>query len=301
MSSLSEPSRQRLIRVVRLLPGAVRVGRGTIEHINPESDMGEALLESETEIKDESPLEAAEAEIRMLKSELRGRESEIAQLRTELQNMRTKMNEDAAALEREREAFYASSKIQAEEQMRVASSQGYDEGHAKGYGDGLIKSEEMVRVEYESRFSAAAALLSSVNDSLEEARERLAVCHAPQLIRLWEVMLSRMLHHEVKHDKEVVERLLVYILKRVSDREKIIVCLNPADIAMIEGIKDNIMDSIRGVKFFELQADDHVECGSCLIETNLGIYDARWRTQLEQISGEIENLLMEGAVRDDAG
>ena len=70
---------------------------------------------------------------------------------------------------------------------------------------------------------------------------------------------------------------------------------------MIEGIKDNIMDSIRGVKFFELQADDHVECGSCLIETNLGIYDARWRTQLEQISGEIENLLMEGAVRDDAG
>ena len=301
MSSLSEPSRQRLIRVVRLLPGAVRVGRGTIEHINPESDIGEPLFDGEAKIKEESPLEAAEAEIRKLKSELRGRESEAARLRSELQDIRTKMSEERTALEREREEFYASAKLQAEEQMREASVQGYDDGYAKGHDEGLVRSEEKVRAEYESRFSELAALLSGVNDSLTEAREKLAVYHAPQLIRLWEVMLSRMLHYEVKRDREVVERLLLYILKRVSDREKIIVCLNPADIAMIEGIKDNIMDSIRGVKFFELQADDYVECGSCLIETNLGIYDARWRTQLEQISGEIENLLMEGAAQDESG
>lgn len=54
------------------------------------------------------------------------------------------------------------------------------------------------------------------------------------------------------------------------------------------------MDSIRGVKFFELLSDDHVDRGSCLIETNLGIYDARWKTQLEQISTEVQGLLEQG-------
>jgi flagellar assembly protein FliH len=91
------------------------------------------------------------------------------------------------------------------------------------------------------------------------------------------------------------------LLKRISDRERIIVYLNPEDVAMIEESKESLMDSIRGVKFFELMSDDHVDKGSCLIETNLGIYDARWRTQLEQASAEVQNLIMESMASSESG
>ena len=136
--------------------------------------------------------------------------------------------------------------------------------------------------------------------SLAESRERLASAHSTQLIRMWEMMLRRMLATMVEMDPGVVERVVHTLLKRISDRERIIVYLNADDVAMIEESKESLMDSIRGVKFFELMSDDHVDKGSCLIETNLGIYDARWRTQLEQISSEVQNLLLESIATDDA-
>jgi flagellar assembly protein FliH len=136
--------------------------------------------------------------------------------------------------------------------------------------------------------------------ALSEARAHLASAHSSQLIRLWEMMLRRMLVTMVEMDPEVVERIVQSLLKRNSDRERIIVYLNPEDVAMIEESKESLMDSIRGVKFFELMSDDHVDKGSCLIETNLGIYDARWRTQLEQVSSEVQNLLLENAAANAA-
>ena len=65
--------------------------------------------------------------------------------------------------------------------------------------------------------------------------------------------------------------------------------------------KDDLLDVLRGIKHFEFLADEQVERGSCLVETGMGIYDARWRTQLEQISTQIRQLLEEGgAMRDGA-
>jgi flagellar assembly protein FliH len=112
------------------------------------------------------------------------------------------------------------------------------------------------------------------------------------------MMLRKMLATMVDMDPGVVGRIVENLLKRLSDRERIMVYLNPSDVTMIEESKESLMDSIRGVKFFELLSDDHVDKGSCLIETNLGIYDARWRTQLEQVSSEVQNLLMESMASD---
>jgi flagellar assembly protein FliH len=157
-----------------------------------------------------------------------------------------------------------------------------------------------MRKEYEGRFSHALALLDEMARSLAESRDCLVSAHSSQLIRLWEMMLRKMLLAMVDMDPEVIERILRNLLKRISDRERIVVYLNPGDIAMMEESKESLMDSIRGVKYFEFMSDDHVDKGSCLIETNLGIYDARWRTQLEQISSEVQNLLLESAVTDGA-
>lgn len=295
---MSDPSRQRLIRAVRLLPGIVRVGHGTMENIDPPEELTVLQVEENARQKEQSALVAAEAEIRKLKSELRDKETELNETKASLQGLRSQIDAIKADLERERKALREQAALEAKEQRESAAKTGYDEGHEKGHTEGLLAAEREIRAEYEGKFSDVLALLSGVNEALGDSREKLAEAHVPQLIRLWEMMLQRMLQVDVDLDPDVVQRLLQYILKRVSDREKIIVYLNPADIAMIEGIKDRLMDSIRGVKFFELLSDDHVNRGSCLIETNLGIYDGRWRTQLEQISTEVQNLLMESMAKD---
>ncbi|MDR1482151.1 MAG: flagellar assembly protein FliH [Synergistaceae bacterium] len=293
---MSSPARQRYIRAVRLLPGAVRVGSGGVQ---PPAASAEPARNAEDRSEGQA-VRAAEAEIRKLKSELRTKESELADARTAEREAFAKMEVMKADVEREKSSLRESARIEAESRGAVAFAKGQEEGLAKGYSDGLVKAEADVRADYENRFSNALKLLAGINESLAGARERMTLSHAPQLVRLWEMMLRKMLQTGVKMDPEVVCRVLRNILNRVSDRERILIYLNGADVEMIEGSKEALMDSIRGVKFFEILSDEHVDRGSCLIETNLGIYDARWRTQLEQVSSEVEGLLMEVMASDES-
>jgi flagellar assembly protein FliH len=262
-----------------------------MEDISPEETS--APIEREEDKAAKSALAIAEAEVKKLRSELRGREQDLSESREECKGLKLQMESERAKLDRERNDFRTNAAAEAAALKEKSRAAGQKEGYEKGYAEGLVKAEASVRKEYEGKFAKGISLLEGIASSLGLSREQLARAHSPQLIRLWEMMLSKMLATMVDMDPKVIERVVSGLLKRISDRERIIVYLNPADVTMIEENKDALMDSIRGVKFFELMSDDHVEKGSCLIETNLGIYDARWRTQLEQVSSEVQNLLLE--------
>jgi flagellar assembly protein FliH len=268
-----------------------------MEYISPEETS--APIKHEEDKVERSALETAEAEVKKLRSELRGREKDLSESREECKKLQLQMTSERAELDRERNDFRANAAAEAAALKETSRKSGHKEGFDKGYAEGLSKAETSVRKEYEGKFAGAISLLEGIAASLEQSRERLAKTHSPQLIRLWEMMLSKMLATMVDLDPKVIERIVSELLKRISDRERIIVYLNPSDVAMIEENKDALMDSIRGVKFFELMSDDHVEKGSCLIETNLGIYDARWKTQLEQVSSEVRNLLLENEASEE--
>jgi flagellar assembly protein FliH len=259
------------------------------------TELGDGRAASE-----ESALARAEAEIRLLKSELRGKEAELAASRSSEAQIRAGIEKFRGELETEKADFYDKARKDAEERKKASAEEGHDEGFAGGYAEGLAKAQTEVRAEYEGKFSNALSMLSEVSTALSSSREELALARMPQLVRLWEIMLKRLLQARIELDTEAAKRVLEYILKRVSDREKIIIYLNPADIAAVETDRDDLMESIRGVKSLEILSDDHVDRGSCLVETNLGIYDARWRTQLEQISAEVQGLIMESMAGDDA-
>jgi flagellar assembly protein FliH len=268
-----------------------------MEDVAPEN--ASAVIEREEEKVERSALETAEAEIKKLRSELRGREKDLSESREECKQLKLQMESERAELNREQNDFRASAAAEAAALKETSRAAGRKEGYDGGYAEGLSKAEVSVRKEYEGKFTGVISLLEGMAASLKASREHLAKTHAPQLIRLWEMMLSKMLATMVDMDPKVIDRVVSGLLKRISDRERIIVYLNPSDITMIEENKDTLMDSIRGVKFFELMSDDHVDKGSCLIETNLGIYDARWRTQLEQVSSEVKNLLLENEASEE--
>ncbi len=295
---MSDASRHRVLKAVRLLPNAVRVGRGGLEESDGGLEDRNVAVAHEPEYVEKSALVAAEAEIRKLKSELRDLEGALSMERKTTGSLREEMDRLQADLKQEKADLLDKMERESAARKEAAGKEGYEEGHSKGYGEGLEKADAEKSAEYEQKFADVLSLLNHINESLQDSREKLAYAHAPQLIRLWETLLERMLFAKAELDPTVVERLLKNILKRVSDRERVMVYLNPADIARIEGSKEQLIDSIRGVKVFELLSDDYIDKGSCLVETNLGIYDARWRTQIEQVVGEVQALLMESMASD---
>ncbi len=180
-----------------------------------------------------------------------------------------------------------------------AAAEGAAEGREAGYSEGLEEARREIAQEYEKNVASLVSLLEHVHASLASRTDELAALAMPRLIRLWELMLSRMLHREAEISEGAVLPVLRSLLERLSDRDRILVYLNPEDVERTAERRDVFGDLLRGVKHLEFISDANVEKGSCIVETNLGIYDARWRTQLEQIHTEIEHLFIEGRKNDD--
>jgi len=293
---LSKSPRTNLIRAVRLLPEAVKVGLGplpdeTVELLSP-VDPGR-----ESAVRDEHA--GLLDEVERLRESIRRVEQENRDLAARVALSEKELSDERRRLEADRQRMKADMEAEAESVRKAAEVEGAERGRSAGYEEGARKAREEIALEYEQKVSSLVALLESVHASLDQSAEELANLGMPRLIRLWERMLSRMLRREVELSDDTVQRVLRGILERLSDRDRILVYLNPADAERTSGRRDVFGDLLLGVKHLEFIPDANVEEGSCIVETNLGIYDARWRTQLEQIHQEIDHLFVEGR-KDDS-
>jgi flagellar assembly protein FliH len=188
-----------------------------------------------------------------------------------------------------------------EKVLAEARQQGRDEGRTAGYEEGRKQAEQDQDEAYRQRFGEALALLGTIRERLEGAFSDLEATLAPRMIRLWELVLARLLAREVKLADDPVVPLLREVLLRTSDRERVIIYLNPEDLQEVDRARSVLGDLLRGTEQLDFRGDDHVDRGSCLVETNLGVYDARFRTQLATVAREIDAVLLEGAREESSG
>ncbi|GAB1427968.1 FliH/SctL family protein [Aminivibrio sp.] len=291
---MSDFLRPNVLRAVRVLSETVKVG-SLISGDEPEK----ASRSSSRVPPPSDPLVVLREELALAESRLERAETEITLLSSrnrvlgeEFQAERKKAQEEerqrAAALEAEGAAL-----------RKRSIEEGFSEGKRAGYSEGQEQARREMKRHYEAKVASLVALLENIHAALSDRLEGLSALHLPQLIRMWELLLSRMLQQQVTLREDTAMLVLREVLERVSDRERILVYLNGDDLEGILSRKDSFGDLLRGVKHLEYLPDANVEKGSCIVETNLGIYDARWRTQLEQIGKDIDHLFIEGR-NDDA-
>ncbi|MDI9370229.1 MAG: hypothetical protein GX181_02610 [Synergistaceae bacterium] len=287
-------SKAKIIRAVRVLPEAVKIGLAPEEAEAPEESLDSQGPREAERGGDES----LQKEIERLKVELENERLENSDLVSRLSLSEKEMVRERENLAAERDRMKAAMQAEAESLKKKAAVEGAEEGRKAGYEEGAATAREEISREYEEKVSSLVSVLEGVHASLKGSGEDLAALVMPRLIRLWELMLSRMLHREVELSEDTVVPVLRTLMERLSDRESILVYLNPGDAEQTADRRDEFGDLLLGVKHLEFIPDPNVEKGSCVVETNLGIYDARWRTQLEQIQKEIDHLFIEG--RKDA-
>ena len=288
---MSDLGRRRLIRAARILPDAVRIGAA------PEPSP-EELLSDGDQAQDPSQEDLLRQEIDRWKNSCSQLEKQLKDSQSRIGNIEARMEADRDSQKKQMEAFLEKS----EKDRRIAIEQGHAEGFAAGKEEGFTigrsELEAEIRLELEKELSGTIETLNTVHGQIQKDLEQLLAANPYRLIRLWQKVLSRLLVREVAFDQEAALRLFKNLLSRASDKEDIRVYLNPDDLDAIEAQRGNFGELVRGVRNIEFMADEEVDKGSCIVETGLGIYDARWRTQLEQISTEVEAVLTEGKNRE---
>ena len=292
MSKLPRPN---VLRAVRLLPEAVRIGSALPPETPPE---GEPLREPPRARQDDLMAQLTE-ELSLLKSRLEETEAENRELTSRSGALEKELAAEKTRVEEERKKLVSEMEAASAAARKKAAGEGFEEGRKAGHDQGLDDARKEASREAADAIRSAVELLESVKVALDKKMDDLVALQSPKLIRMWEHLLSRMLFKEAALDPETALRVLRGTLERINDKERLLVYMNPSDAESVKNRRDEYGDLLRGVRHLEFTPDPNVDAGSCIVETNMGIYDARWRTQLEQIAGEIEQLFLEGGAEDD--
>ncbi|MBR1673098.1 MAG: hypothetical protein IJ702_09225 [Fretibacterium sp.] len=309
---------QRVLRAVRLLPQAVKIGIAEPDppEEEPEPQRVERPRSASPRPRPSAPVSRAPRrtppstpkpqppapdrellkKIEELEASLSAAEAqnaELAQAKSKLESEIDGVKADYEGRKRELEANAASQAAKVADEARAKAK---EEGWNAGHSEGLAAAQAEVKKEYLDRFSALVSVLEGINGRLEEDFSKLVALNQPRMIRVWTEMLRRMLHRQVELHPDTINIVLSDLLSRLSDKSQIVIYAAPDDIAHLEADMDaEFREVLRGVHHLDLKADLNVEPGSCIVETSLGVYDARWRTQMGQVESVVDNIFQQVA------
>ena len=313
MSSLAH---QRVLRTVRLLPQAVKIGilESEIKQEGIRPPEQKSSVPEKTSLKTPTQpqkvqvkipehtakeLEELSAQIKALTNSLSNAEVSNAELSEAKKKLESEIGGIKSDYEKRRKTLESEAQANAKKIADKAREQAITEGQIKGYEEGLLKARQEVEQEYFEKFSALAGVIENVGKKLDGSFNDLVKLHQPRMIRLWSEMLKRMLHRQVELNPDTIDTVLSEILSRLSDKNQILIYVSPDDQKHLEGELDTkFQEALRGAKRVEVKSDPNVENGSCIVETGLGVYDARWKTQIGQIESVVDEIFQQVAKED---
>jgi flagellar assembly protein FliH len=149
----------------------------------------------------------------------------------------------------------------------------------QGFGEGE-------KVGFEAGTKRVDPLINSFNQGLEQLkniRREILQKIEKEVAQLALSIAKKVVCHEVKTTEETVVCVAREALSRVENPGKIKVKLNPADLQFMQDTKSQLSDFLDDVESIRFEAEDSIQSGGCLIETDMGDIDARIEKQLQAI------------------
>jgi flagellar assembly protein FliH len=168
------------------------------------------------------------------------------------------------------EKVLAQARAEAERIRAHAREEGYAEGRASGREDGAAELASAV-----SALSQAAAGIESLRVEVLDGVETDAIELAISLA-------GKILAGAFQARPELVVEVVQGALRRITDRRRITVVVNPADVESVRAAIDRLTAKGSGVEVCDLQSDERVLAGGALVRTAEGEVDASVQTQLQR-------------------
>jgi flagellar assembly protein FliH len=169
-----------------------------------------------------------------------------------------------------------------EQATHQAQEQGYQAGFEQGKADGFQQGYTQGMAEAEE----SAQEIWSILDQLETVKNKVLEKSVQDIVPMAMAIAQRLIKVEVSCDRHLVVGLALDVLGKVDRTQKEVVFkVNPQDVQLLrQHIKDN-EETWQGEvqRHYIVVGDDHVDLGSCIVETSGGQIDASFKTQLKMI------------------
>jgi flagellar assembly protein FliH len=142
------------------------------------------------------------------------------------------------------------------------------------------------KVGFESGAKRADSVIDSLHQALgqlENIRQEIFQEIEKEVTQLALSIARKIVCHEVKTTQETVTCVARKALSQVDNPGKIKIKLNPGDLQFIKDTQDELSHFIDNVDKIRFEAEESIQSGGCLIETDRGDIDARIEKQFQAI------------------
>jgi flagellar biosynthesis/type III secretory pathway protein FliH len=145
---------------------------------------------------------------------------------------------------------------------------------AEGRATGLAEGREQIRMAVAALASSRAAI-DALRDEVIERTERAAV-------ELALALAEQIVAGAIQVQPERVLDIVRGALRRLTDRKRITIIVNPDDVAALTEGLEQLRGELGGIDEALLQADRRVNRGGALVQTTDGAVDVQVESQLER-------------------
>lgn len=158
---------------------------------------------------------------------------------------------------------------------------------AQGYADGMAQAQAEVKAQLATAVAAveaAAAELTARRDALCDAVE-------PAAVSLALAGAEQVVGAALAVKPELIEHAARGALRRLVERDHVIVLVNPKDLDHMRVFASELVDQLGGIDALDVQAERRVTPGSVIVQTPRGDVDARLDTRLAQLGDVVRDAL----------
>ncbi len=176
----------------------------------------------------------------------------------------------------------AQAHAEAERIRELARAEGYEQGRLAGLQQGAAE------------IAGGAAALDAAVEGIEALRVEVVEAVETDAIELALMLAGKILAGAFQARPELVVEIVQAALRRLSDRRRITVLVNPADLELVKTAVGELTAPGSGVESCDLQSDERVALGSAIVRTGEGEVDASVHAQLERAREVVTMTLQKG-------
>jgi len=157
------------------------------------------------------------------------------------------------------------------------------EEYERGLRDGKRQAVQLAAKENEASLLAERKRMDTLLESFGEQFSVLYRQSEQALVRFSFGVAKHIIGREARVESDLVLARVKEGVARILGVEKIKIRVHPGDLELVRNHRDRIRTMGDALREVVVEADDHLEQGDCILESDLGNIDARIATQLKQV------------------
>jgi flagellar assembly protein FliH len=175
------------------------------------------------------------------------------------------------------------------ENAAVEIKNAYNKGLTEGEALGRKAAQEEAEQRYNARLSEIETRIAGILTSVNEAKNRFLARASGTAADLAMLVAKKVVSHEISVNPDIILSVIKKAMTFVTDREKIVVRVNTADLETVTGKKEfwaSIGEKLEGIK---IEPDVRIQKGGCIIESASGAADSRIEVLFDGIRNVIDD------------